>query len=201
MRKLTRRELLKVSLGTMGALALANLPNWNKPALRVGVLPAHAQTSQNLNDLLVTLTWDTGDPAPDGGGDKISSDCDLGVYEPDGSYASYDYQDGTTAHGGIDNYWGFGPEVVYVLAGDAMDGVYEVWIDCHGDVFPTTVTVRIMVFTGTPQQQIRTFTYTFPESGYEIGDDVLIATITFPSGTIAAGKNGTRPAKVEKKNH
>ncbi len=203
MRKLTRRELLKVSLGTMGALALANLPNWNKPALRVGVLPAHAQTSLDLNDLLVRLTWDTGETEPSNG-DKMTSDLDLEVWEPDGSYSSYNYQNGTTGHGGIDNQWGFGPEVVYVLAGDAMDGTYEVWIDMHAGPIPTTATVRVEVFTGTPQYQVRTYTYTFTdlsggETKYYPGDDILICTITFPGGIIAAAKGQRKSTRPEKK--
>lgn len=44
--KLSRREALKLLAAATGAAALTTLPPaWSKPALQVGVLPAHAQTS------------------------------------------------------------------------------------------------------------------------------------------------------------
>lgn len=44
--KLSRREALKLLAAATGAAALSTLPPaWSKPALQVGVLPAHAQTS------------------------------------------------------------------------------------------------------------------------------------------------------------
>lgn len=43
-----RRELLKALAATGGAVALSNVPNkWNKPEVGFGVLPAHAQASNN----------------------------------------------------------------------------------------------------------------------------------------------------------
>ena len=41
-----RREALKLIAAATGALALASIPaEWTKPELRIGVLPAYAQTS------------------------------------------------------------------------------------------------------------------------------------------------------------
>jgi hypothetical protein len=43
---LTRRQALKILAATTGVTALSSLPSkWAKPILKVGVLPAHAQTS------------------------------------------------------------------------------------------------------------------------------------------------------------
>jgi hypothetical protein len=45
-KKISRRDALKLLTAAAGATALANLPaRWSKPDLKVGVLPAHAQTS------------------------------------------------------------------------------------------------------------------------------------------------------------
>lgn len=44
--KLSRRDALKLLAAAAGGATLANLPpQWSKPELQVGVLPAHAQTS------------------------------------------------------------------------------------------------------------------------------------------------------------
>jgi len=45
-----RRELLKALAATTGAVALSNVPNeWNKPEVGFGILPAHAQASDDNN--------------------------------------------------------------------------------------------------------------------------------------------------------
>jgi hypothetical protein len=45
-KKLSRRDALKILAAAAGATTLANLPpQWSKPGIAVGVLPAHAQTS------------------------------------------------------------------------------------------------------------------------------------------------------------
>ena len=44
--RLSRRDALKILAAATGAAALANLPpEWSKPQLQTGILPAHAQTS------------------------------------------------------------------------------------------------------------------------------------------------------------
>ena len=41
-----RRQMLKLLTAVSGTLILSNLPNqWQKPQLKIGILPAHAQTS------------------------------------------------------------------------------------------------------------------------------------------------------------
>jgi hypothetical protein len=43
---ISRRNLLKILSAAGGAVALANLPiHWMKPAVKMGLLPAHAQSS------------------------------------------------------------------------------------------------------------------------------------------------------------
>ncbi len=44
--KISRRQALKLLTAVSGAITLSSLPNqWSKPLLKVGILPAHAQTS------------------------------------------------------------------------------------------------------------------------------------------------------------
>jgi hypothetical protein len=45
-KKISRRDALKLLTAVTGATALANAPaRWSKPGLKIGMLPAHAQTS------------------------------------------------------------------------------------------------------------------------------------------------------------
>jgi hypothetical protein len=45
-KKISRRDAIKLLTAVTGATALANIPSrWSKPGLKIGVLPAHAQTS------------------------------------------------------------------------------------------------------------------------------------------------------------
>jgi len=47
--KISRRDAIKILAAAIGAATVANLPpEWSKPDLEVGVLPAHAQTSTSL---------------------------------------------------------------------------------------------------------------------------------------------------------
>ena len=63
-----RRELLKALAATGGAVALSNVPNkWDKPEVGFGVLPAHAQASENNSggNAVYTSNCDS-DPATGG---------------------------------------------------------------------------------------------------------------------------------------
>ncbi len=42
---MNRRQALKTLAAITGEVSLASLPAWEKPAIEVGALPAHAQTS------------------------------------------------------------------------------------------------------------------------------------------------------------
>ncbi|RME74252.1 MAG: twin-arginine translocation signal domain-containing protein, partial [Chloroflexi bacterium] len=44
-KRISRRQALKTLAAITGAVSLASLPNWEKPVIEVGALPAHAQTS------------------------------------------------------------------------------------------------------------------------------------------------------------
>jgi hypothetical protein len=194
MRKLTRRELLKVSLGTMGALALANLPNWNKPALRVGVLPAHAQFSLDQLDLRAVLTWNKGIPIPPQGEVKEiiedgRVDLDLYVWEPSGALVFFANKVGPTATLDFDNLYGFGPEITTVPLGMAATGRYWIgvmapWISVSQ--FPVTATLKITSFQNTPSQQTATFTFVIEGLG-KVDPSVQfpVATVDYQTGVIS----------------
>lgn len=60
LKEITRRDAIKVLAAVAGAAALANIPDkWTKPGMEVGVLPAHAQTS---NPAPYTLAAGADDP-------------------------------------------------------------------------------------------------------------------------------------------
>ncbi len=67
--QMNRRELLKVLIASGAGLGVAGFfqAKWTKPVVKVGVLPAHAQTS-TLHTLVAGengyLTCDNGDPSP-----------------------------------------------------------------------------------------------------------------------------------------
>ena len=183
-----RRRLLKAMGLAAGGLAAATVvpDRWSKPAVRLGTLPALAQTSPVLGtgDLQVTVTWDTD-----------CTDIDTFVQEPDGSWVWYGEQAGTTATLDVDDTDGLGPENIFVGPGMAAEGVYKVYVayydwDCASEVEPPTrVTIRITVYDGTPAMQQISFTRDLSVADY---DETLyeVAWIEFPDGHITE-KTGT----------
>jgi len=200
MEKLTRRDVLKGALATAGALLLANLPGWKKPALHVGTVPAFAQTSLGTGDLQVTLTWNTGIPEPPDGAKADSVDLDLHVIEPSGFEVYFADPVGPTATLDRDNVWGFGPENIFVAPGMAAAGTYDVYVDqWYCNTFPTTATIRVTSFANTAQQTVKTYTYTWtaplPDGPNALQEVRMpyICSIDFPSGNIYV-----KAAKVER---
>ena len=64
---LNRRELIKLLLASGATVVVAFLPTkWIKPALQVGVLPAHAQTSGGSSTGATGTTGATGVTGPIG---------------------------------------------------------------------------------------------------------------------------------------
>jgi hypothetical protein len=55
----TRRKLIQIVSAAGGALVLANLPiHWKKPAVKMGLLPAHAQSSgKYVVTAAADMTW------------------------------------------------------------------------------------------------------------------------------------------------
>jgi len=188
MEKLSRRDVLKGALAASGALLLANMPGWKKPAVHVGAVPAFAQTSLGTGDLQVTLTWDTGSvPPPDG--DKADyTDLDLHVIEPSGFEVYFGAPIGPTATLDFDNTYGFGPENIFVAAGAAANGTYDAYVDLWDTtVYPITATIRVTSFANTPQQKVKTYTHVFEEPPVEeVKYDYFpyICSIDFPTGNI-----------------
>lgn len=59
--KISRRDAIKILAAAVGATTVANLPpEWSRPDLEVGALPAHAQTSI-VTTLLAGPDTDTGE--------------------------------------------------------------------------------------------------------------------------------------------
>jgi hypothetical protein len=197
MEKLTRRDVLKGALATTGALLLANMPGWKKPAVHVGTVPVFAQTSLGTGDLQVTLTWNTGSVEPPEGDKADYTDLDLHVFEPSGFEVYFGDPIGPTATLDHDNTYGFGPENIFVAPGMSAAGTYDVNVDLWGStVFPTTATIRVTSFANTAQQKVKTYTYTFvqPEQETKYEFFPYICSIDFPSGNIyVVAKKDPRP--------
>jgi hypothetical protein len=57
-KKLSRRDAVKVLGAALGAVALANLPpEWSKPEIAAGTLPAHAQASTTTSVITCAPDW------------------------------------------------------------------------------------------------------------------------------------------------
>ncbi len=177
-----RRKALKV-LGA--AAAIQAVPrDWKRPFTSMGSAPAFAQgTDLGTGDLQVTLTWDTD-----------SSDVDLYVLEPDGTWVYYANENGPTASLDADDTDGFGPENIFVPPGNAVNGTYSAAIDMfslHGITTDTNCTIRVTTFDGAPGEQQQTFNRVLTpadESGGTLG--FWVADIVYPSGNIT-NRTGT----------
>ncbi len=147
-------------------------------------------TLLGTGDLRATLTWDTGIPLTD------STDIDIHVIEPDGSEIYWGNENGTTANLDVDNTAGLGPENIFVEAGTAAAGVYEVFVVYFDAIAPaptTEATVSLTLFEGTAQEENQTFTRTLTVADDATGFNV--ATVTFPGGVITEtfGTRSTDP--------
>ncbi len=143
-------------------------------------------TLLGTGDLRATLTWDTGIPLTD------STDIDIHVIEPDGSEIYWGNENGTTANLDVDNTAGLGPENIFVEAGTAAAGVYEIFVVYFDAIAPapaTEATVSLTLFEGTSQEENQIFTRTLTVADDATGFNV--ATVTFPGGVITE-TTGTR---------
>jgi hypothetical protein len=142
-------------------------------------------------DLSVTLTWNS------------AADIDLHVVEPNGTRVFYANRRGTTATLDRDDTDGLGPENIFVAPGQALAGVYRVYIVHFGRSVPTTSTIQITVNAGTPNERTQLITRqsstAAPGVNIEVARvDVRAGTITPVSGISSALEEGeTRePVKV-----
>jgi hypothetical protein len=170
-----RRQLLKLLAATSGAAAASgSLPDrWLKPVVEVGVLPAHAQGS--LGVLEVVLTWQ--DPS-------VAVDLNLRVQEPDGTEVNSSNLVGPTlTHSGDDFPPGgsTGQETVRNKPGGiSISGVYEVYIDwITADLAPAVEPdpqITLTISTHTDHKTI--------SPDLSSGSAVLAATVSFLTGAI-----------------
>jgi hypothetical protein len=120
----------------------------------------------------ITLTWNT------------TADIDLHVLEPTSAHVFYANRTGPTARLDVDDTNGFTPENIFVEAGRAAAGVYQVYINHFGGS-PTTSTITITLNTGAAGAITRTFTRTTTNSA-RIGNvanvNVLTGQITETTG-------------------
>lgn len=169
---------------------------WTKPLVEVGSLPVHAQVSPapGGHDLQAVLAWNTGD---EGGscvlGNRLATDLDLHVIEPDGSHVYFLNEVGSTSVLELDDLNGFGPENIYVPTGGAAAGTYQIFLVYYCGTIPTIATISVRVFADTPREQVVTFTRTLQTENLSLGYNV--ADVKFPAGTITE-RTDTRPVTV-----
>ena len=139
--------------------------------------------------LQVTLRWDT------------TVDMDLHVIEPNGTHVFYNAPNGTTARLDVDDRDGFGPENIFVSAGQAAAGVYQIYLVQYseGDV-ATRATISVTLDSGTPAAQTFTFSRTTttgnPAAGFNVANvNVLTRQVVETTGTRVADERGVPPQK------
>jgi hypothetical protein len=129
--------------------------------------PQPIEIWSKINDLKVTITWDT------------RTDVDLWVAEPSGVKCWY--QNRKTTNGGHlleDNTVGFGPE--HYLLARAVAGNFTIKVNYfsgprNGRVEPTAVTIVVTQFEGTPNARPQTFHATL----HNRGETVAVHTVRF----------------------
>lgn len=146
---INRRNALKTLAALTGA-AITTLPKaWSTPELRLGALPAHAQTSGSPNppalafaDMTVRLDWTAG---------ASPVNVDLSVVQPDANYVGYNPATGVTfvpstsvlSHSGDIGFVFSGSETVTTI-GVLQAGIYNIVVNRRPGSFPaSTLTVTI----------------------------------------------------------
>jgi hypothetical protein len=127
-------------------------------------------------DLQVTLTWNT------------TADIDLHVIEPSGRKVFYAARTGITAFLDVDDTNGFGPENIFVRAGQAAPGIYQVYIVHFSGAPNTSETISVSLLPGSPNSRVALFTRTTPSGntslGYNVANvDIFNRTIVETTGT------------------
>jgi hypothetical protein len=135
-----------------------------------------------LGDLQVTLTWNT------------TVDMDLHILEPDLTHVFYGNMHGRSARLDFDDIDGFGPENMFVSAGRATPGVYQVYIVHNSQNLETTSTVAVTLGAGT--DTARTAIFTRRTRRGEPNRAVLVALVNVQTGELVewippAGSDGT----------
>jgi hypothetical protein len=139
-------------------------------------------------DLQVTLAWNS------------TADMDLHVIEPSGRHVYWANRTGATAFLDHDDTNGFGPENVYVPAGRAAAGVYQIYVVHWARGSGTSSTIAVTLFPGTARQVTTLFTRLTqagnPFVGHNVADvDIVSGTITETTGTRAADQREGLHAK------
>lgn len=113
-------------------------------------------------DMQVTLTWNS------------TADIDLHVIEPNGTHVYYVSRNGVTARLDVDDTNGYGPENIFVSAGSALPGTYQIYLVHYGNSVPTTSTVAVTLGAGTPNARTAFFTRQTntgsPSTGFNVAD-------------------------------
>jgi hypothetical protein len=135
-----------------------------------------------LGDLQVTLTWNT------------TTDMDLHIIEPDGTHVFYGNMQGKSARLDFDDVDGFGPENMFVAAGRALPGVYQVYLVHNSQNLETTSTVAVTLGAGTDGARTEIFTRRTRRG--EPNRAVLVALVNVLTGELVewlppAGSDGT----------
>ncbi len=200
-RNLSRRQALKFLTAVTGATALSQLPNkWSKPLLKVGVLPAHAQTSPvptataTSTPTSTPTATATATPTLIQGSIEAEVDWSFEVGEIDLDLEVFDPGDSTWAtpnnlatltllHGGGSPLNGLGNERVD-SQGSVAVGTYQVRLQ----VVSTNSSQGFLLFaeifltTSTTATESRTIMFDAPPPAD--GTIIDVATVDFPSGAI-----------------
>jgi hypothetical protein len=194
---LSRRDLVKFLAAAGGSLSASILlpGRWIKPEIASGVLPAHAQaTEQCTVGELVSISATTTTTIND-----LFVDFDLYVRTPDGTLMAFDNQgphQGATHHG--DNAWLIPPgdSEVVTISGPAS-GTYQVGVRYIQVGSAPNLSIRVSIVSG---NCAHTFQRTIVDDSPS--DPMHIADITFPAGTVVgqSGPFGITRARASTKN-
>lgn len=209
---ISRRKALKILAAAAGTVTLTSvMGQWMKPVLRVGVLPAHAQTSGLPSSTPTATPTGTATSTPtatptstatptatatpqiiqgllgvvlDWGFEVGEIDLDLEVFDPgDNTWATpANLSTLTLVHGGDAGLGGSGVETVDSTTG-VVAGTYQIWLR----VISTNSQQGFLIFasidvTANATNENRGISFDAPPSS---NSTIHVADVTYPAGTIS----------------
>lgn len=142
-------QVINFQVGNQTAVNVPNVPFGNyrarvrgRNALGVGAYSNEILVIVGVvlgtGDVQVTLSWNS------------VADIDLNMREPNGTRVYFASRTGPTSRLDFDDTNGFGPENIFVGAGGAAPGIYQIYLVHYATNVPTTSTVAITLRAGSP---------------------------------------------------